>query len=152
MTALADATESIDRTITITRHFPAPRSAVFRAFTDKDAFAHWMGPKGVRALECVQDAAKGGRYRLVLCDEHGKRHVLSGEFREVLPDERLVFSWEPQWGEQRTVPTIVTVELHDRDDGTELMLTQSVFSTLESRDHHARFWESSLDCLASYLA
>ncbi len=152
MAALADATESIDRTLTITRNIPAERSKVFRAFVDCDAFSRWVGSKGMKVVECNQSAVKGGRYRAMLADEAGECHVLTGEFREVRPEERLVFSWEPQWGKEKGTPTTVTVELRDKDGGTELMLTQSVFSTLDARDRHARYWEGCLDSLQSYLA
>ena len=152
MVALADATESIDRTLTIFRTIPAARSKVFRAFVDRDAFSRWVGSKGMRVVQCDQAAVKGGRYRALLEDETGESHVLTGEFREVSPDERLVFSWEPQWGKEKGAPTIVTIELRDKDGGTELTLTQSVFSTLEGRDRHARYWEGCLDSLQNYLA
>lgn len=152
MAALADATESIDRTLTITRNFAADRSKVYRAFVDRDAFSRLVGSKGMRVLECEESAVKGGRYRALLKDEAGECHLLTGEFREVCPEERLVFSWEPQWGKEKSTPTTVTIELHEKAGGTELMLTQSVFGTLDSRDRHARYWEGCLDSLQSYLA
>lgn len=152
MAALADATESIDRTLTINRNIAADRGRVYRAFVDRDTFARWVGSKGMKVVECDQSAVKGGRYRALLQDETGECHVLTGEFREVCPEERLVFSWEPQWGKEKGAPTIVTVELRDKDGSTELMLTQSVFSTLEARDRHARYWEGCLDSLQNYLA
>ena len=152
MAALADATESIDRTLTIFRSIQADRSAVFRAFVDRDAFSRWVGSKGMKVVECEQSAVKGGRYRALLEDEYGETHVLTGEFREVCPDERLVFSWEPQWGKEKGAPTIVTIELLDKDGTTDLKLTQSVFSTLEGRDRHARYWEGCLDSLQKSFA
>lgn len=152
MAALADATESIDRTLTVFRSIPAERSKVYHAFVDRDMFARWVGSKGMKVVECNQSAVKGGRFHALLEDEAGDRHVLTGEFREVCPEDRLVFSWEPQWGKDKGTPTIVTVELIDKDGGTDLKLTQSVFSTLESRDRHARYWEGCLDSLQAYLA
>ncbi len=152
MGALADATESIDRTLTIARRFDAGRGRVFRAFVDRDAFARWIGSKGMQVTGCERSVAEGGRYRILLEGEDGECHVLTGVFREICPDERLVFSWEPQWGKDRDTPTTVTVELRDRDGGTELTLTQSVFGTLDSRDRHATYWEGCLDNLQAYLA
>jgi len=152
MAALADATESIDRTLTIFRSIAAPRSKVYRAFVERDAFARWVGSKGMKVLECEEFAVKGGRYRALLQDEAGETHVLTGEFREVSPEDRLVFSWEPQWGKEKGMPTIVTIELLDKDGSTELKLTQSVFSTLDARDRHARYWEGCLDSLQKYVA
>ena len=152
MAALADATESIDRTLTIFRNIQAERGKVFRAFVDREAFSRWVGSKGMKVVECEQSAVKGGRYRALLQDEAGNTHVQTAVFRDVSPDERLVFSWEPQWGKEKGAPTIVTIELLDKDGTTELKLTQSVFSTLEGRDRHARYWEGSLDSLQNYLA
>ena len=152
MAALADATESIDRTLTVFRSIPAERGKVYRAFVDRDAFSRWVGSTRMKVVECEQAAVKGGRYRALLQDEAGESHVLTGEFREVCPEDRLVFSWEPQWGKEKGTPTIVTIELLDKDGSTDLKLTQSVFSTLESRDRHARYWEGCLDSLQKYVA
>lgn len=152
MGMIADASESIDRTVAIARVLAAPRSAVYHAFVAPEAFSRWMGPEGVRVIECDYEARAGRKYRAVLSDAAGRRHAISGEFREVVPDERLVFSWSMEAGGHVSAPTIVTVEFHDHKRGTEVVLTQSVFGTLEGRDHHARYWEGSLDCLANHLS
>jgi uncharacterized protein YndB with AHSA1/START domain len=151
MSAVANATESEDRTLIITRIFDAPRPRVFQAFSDKRQYAQWMGPKNVRVIECEQDFRKGGKYRTVLRSEEGNTHILVGEFREVVPNERLVFSWAWESGGSSGPETTVTIEFRDHEDGTEISLTQSVFEALETRDHHARGWEGSFDCLAEHL-
>lgn len=150
--ALADATESIDRTLTVTRAFAAPRNDVFKCFSDKNRFARWMAPEGVQVVDCQLNAKKGGNYRAVMREPDDHTHVITGEFREIVPNERLVFSWSKGDEEDPGLPTIVTLDFRDHNGGTEITLTQSVFDTLQSRDEHAKYWEGSFDCLNNFLA
>jgi uncharacterized protein YndB with AHSA1/START domain len=151
MNALADATESADRTVRIYRSVAAPRDDVWRAFTGRDCYAGWMGPEGLKVERCELDAREGGKYRLFMRGEAGEEHIVSGEFTEIVPNERLVFNWGWEKDGKRGTETNVTVELRDHGKGTNVKLTQSVFETLEARDEHARGWESSLDCLDRHL-
>jgi uncharacterized protein YndB with AHSA1/START domain len=152
MIALADATESVDRTMKLFRTVPASRDAVWRAFTDRDCYVAWMAPNGLKAERCELDVRSGGRYRLFFRTTDGEEKIVSGEFNEVIPNERLAFTWGWEKNGKRGTETNVTVELRDDDKGTKLKLTQSVFETLESRDEHVRGWEGSLGSLEEYLA
>ena len=152
MSGIPDATETADRTLKIFRDFDAPRADVYRAFAEMDRYAQWMGPEGVRVIECNSDLRVGGAYRTVFRSAEGKTHIVAGRFREVVPDERLVFTWAWEQGGDSGPETIVTIEFIDRAGGTRVRLTQAVFDTLETRDHHAAGWEGSLDRLEAYLA
>ncbi|MEX0807443.1 MAG: SRPBCC domain-containing protein [Dongiaceae bacterium] len=152
MIAIADATESVDRTLKIIRNVAAPRDEVWRAFTVRDCYAAWMGPENFKVERCELDLRSGGRYRLFLRSNEGEEHVASGEFQEIIPNERLVFTWGWETEGRRGTETTVTIEFRDHAKGTQIKLTQSVFETLESRDEHAEGWESSLVCLEKYLS
>jgi uncharacterized protein YndB with AHSA1/START domain len=152
MIALADATESVDRTMKLFRTFPASREAVWQAFTDRDCYVAWMVPNGLKAERCELDVHPGGRYRLFLRTPDGEEQIVSGEFNDVIFNERLAFTWGWEKNGKRGTETNVTVELYDDAKGTKLKLTQSVFETLESRDEHAQGWEGSLGNLEDYLA
>jgi uncharacterized protein YndB with AHSA1/START domain len=111
-----------------------------------------MAPNGLKAERCELDVRSGGRYRLFFRTTDGEEKIVSGEFNEVIPNERLAFTWGWEKNGKRGTETNVTVELRDDDKGTKLKLTQSVFETLESRDEHVRGWEGSLGSLEEYLA
>ena len=136
----------------LSRSFAAPRERVFRAFTVPAQLVKWWGPKGWSAPACTLDARPGGAWRTVMRSPEGQDHVVSGVYREVLPPERLVFTWA--WDEEggRGHETVVTIELTETPGGTRLELTQGPFESEDRRDRHNQGWSSSLDCLDEALA
>jgi len=81
-----------ERTVTITRVFDASRELVFRAWTDPAHLAAWWGPRGFTNPVCEVDLRIGGKLRIVMRGPDGVEHAMVGEFREVKPPERLVFT------------------------------------------------------------
>ena len=136
--------------LTIKRRFNAAPAKVFAAWTDPEKMKRWMGPEGVVPLQAEIDARVGGRYRLVMRSPNGEEHDVSGVYREVVPNEKLVFTWA--W---RTMPereSLVTVGLEHDGDGTMLTLTHEQFSDAPARDRHRVGWAGALDNLEQYLA
>jgi uncharacterized protein YndB with AHSA1/START domain len=81
-----------EREITITRNFDAPRSLVFRAWTDAALLAQWWGPKGFTNPVCEIDARVGGAIRIHMRAPDGAVYPMKGEIREIVEPERLVFT------------------------------------------------------------
>jgi len=81
-----------EREIVITRMFDAPRKLVYRAFTEPALVRRWMnGPGGYSMPVCDMDFRVGGKYRYVWkSDKDGSEMALVGEFREIVPDKRIV--------------------------------------------------------------
>ena len=79
--------------LTIRRHFNASPSKLYAAWTDPKQIAKWMGPEGIDALHSEADPRVGGRYRFVMKGTDGEEHDVSGTYREVVPGEKLVFTW-----------------------------------------------------------
>jgi len=80
----------VGREFTIIREFAAPRELVFTACTDARQLAQWWGPRGFTAPVCEWDARPGNKIYVVMCAPNGTRYPMGGEFREVVPPERLV--------------------------------------------------------------
>src|SRR4029450_9847895 len=78
-----------DREILITRIFDAPRELVFRAHTDPALIPLGGGPRRRAARGEKMDVRPGGQYRFVHRSGDGSEYVFHGEFREIVPDERL---------------------------------------------------------------
>jgi uncharacterized protein YndB with AHSA1/START domain len=135
----------------LTRVFRAPRSVVFRAWTEVEQLKRWFCPNEHWGLEVEVDPQVGGTLRVVMKDRDANHdHVVRGTFREVRPPERLVFTW--RWGDQPGFPeTLVTVEFHDRGQETEVVLTHEALPTAESRDRHTHGWNGCLDRLAKLV-
>lgn len=132
----------------ISRVIEAPRDRVYAAWTDPEQLKQWFGPENVKTRELVADARMGGTFRWDIINSEGEEMTMRGEFRELQPDKKIVFTW--QWEDDEDWEnhiSIVTVELYDRDGGTELRLTHEQLPNEESRDGHTRGWESALDKL-----
>jgi uncharacterized protein YndB with AHSA1/START domain len=136
----------------LTRILPAPRPAVYRALSDPGELAKWWGPRGFSAPSVEFDPCVGGRYRIAMQPPEGELFYLTGEFREVDPPARLVytFRWEDPTPDDRE--TVVTLSLRDVEDGTELDFAQATFATEERRALHREGWSNSLDKLDKLLS
>ena len=137
----------------IKRLIKAPRERVYAAWTDPAQLKQWFGPENVQTRELIADVRVGGKFRWDLTNSEGEEMTCRGEYRELLPDKKIVFTW--QWQDDETWEnhtSIVTVELDDRGDDTELRLTHEQLPNEESRDGHTRGWNSALDKLEKFVS
>ena len=81
-----------EREVTITRLLDAPRSLVFKAWTNPAMLAQWWGPQGFTAPVCEFDARLGGQFRIHMRAPDGAIYPMRGEIREFVPMERLAFT------------------------------------------------------------
>lgn len=145
----------IPLSVRVTRSFAAPREKVFRAWTDPGSIRHWFieAAEGHWSEEPRVDARPGGEYRLAGVSG-GKPWCIHGTYLEVTPPARLVFTWlwkdHPEIG--NSGDTLVTVEFHDRDGATELVLTHERFTSEASRQDHATGWEGCLDAIGRLVS
>src|SRR6201981_2378158 len=95
MCAAATQEKPAEREITITRVFDAPRAMVFKAWTDAKELAQWWGPKGFTNPVCELDVRVGGAIRIHMRSPDGSVYPMKGDFREIVPPERLAFSHIP---------------------------------------------------------
>lgn len=138
-------------TLTITRLFKAPRERVFEAFTQGEAMQAWYGPEGFTAPVCESNPVPGGKYRVEMHSPEGSVHVVTGEYLEVVPPEKLVFTWAWLEGTGRTQETTVTLSFADKAGHTELTLVQTGFANELARDKHNHGWNSSFNSLDAML-
>ncbi len=112
---------------------PAKNSALVRACAGQGR----LGAGGYRLRV-------GGRYRISFDSEDGEYHQVGGVYREVMPNQRLVFSWA--WHSTPERESQVTVSLQPDGAGTLLTLHHEQFFDEAARDGHARGWT---DCSTS---
>jgi uncharacterized protein YndB with AHSA1/START domain len=79
----------------ITREFDAPREMVFKAWTDPKQLQQWWGPTGFTNPVCEWDVRPGGKIYDVMRAPNGAEYPMGGEFREIVPPEKLVFMCGP---------------------------------------------------------
>ena len=149
---MAEERQNPDARLEVRKTFAAPREKIFAAWTDPEQMTGWLcrvTPKHVmKILEL--DVRPGGRYRFEVTTPDGERFVLSGDYREVLPPERLVFTWTWE-GDSYFGETLVTVELFPRGGATELVLAHERFPNRARRDRHAAGWTGCFDRLVAEL-
>jgi uncharacterized protein YndB with AHSA1/START domain len=75
----------------LARAFDAPRALVWRAWTERERLAKWFGPKGVTIPKCTMDFRVGGTFHYCMRGPDGTEHWGKWVFREIVPEERLVF-------------------------------------------------------------
>jgi uncharacterized protein YndB with AHSA1/START domain len=145
--------ESAERVLVITRIFDAPRALVFQAWTEPEHRMRWWGPNGFTTTFCEMDLRPGGGWRLSMRSPQGREDRQRGIFREIVPPERLVFTYafEDAAGNPGH-ETLVTVTFTEHEGKTKLTVNQAVFETVAVRDDHVRGWGEALDNLAKHLA
>jgi uncharacterized protein YndB with AHSA1/START domain len=122
-----------NREILIQRTFDAPRRLVFEALTKPEHVAQWYGPRYLKLQVCEIDFRVGGRWRYVLRDPEGNEHGFSGEYREIVPPERVVTTegYEAMPGHEY----VATLTL-DEQDGKTTLRSHLVYQSPEDRDGH----------------
>jgi len=110
----------------------------------------WMGPGEVKVLHVECDLRTGGRYRWLMRAPSGEDHDVSGTYREVIANEKLVFTWA--WKTTPERESLVTVLLKPDGGGTLLTLTHEQFFDEEARDRHQSGWNGALDKMEKFVA
>jgi len=137
----------------IIRFINVPPARIYDAWTDPAQLREWFGPENVRTRNITADARIGGKYRWDLTSPEGEEMSAFGEYRELVPGKKIVFTWkwdDDETWENRT--SVVTVELSESGGGTELRLTHEQLPSEESRDRQSEGWNSLLDRLAQFIS
>ena len=143
-----------DCVLVIEREFHAPRSLVWKMFTDPRHAANWMGPPDYPSVFHEADVRPGGKWRGRLRAVDGSRELgQGGEYREVKEPERLAFTfyWDQDDG-SRGPETLVEIDFTERGNKTLMTFRQGVFVTTQNRDGHRVGWNGSFDRFAEYLS
>jgi len=135
--------------LTIKRRFKAPPAKVYAAWSDPEKMKHWMGPGNAEKVVAECDLRLGGRYhiKMIMTDDE---HDVSGIYREIVPNEKLVFTWA--WKSTPERESLVTVSFKPDGDGTLMTLHHEQFFDEAARDRHNAGWTSFMDRLENFLA
>ncbi|QZY50608.1 SRPBCC family protein [Leucobacter tenebrionis] len=136
----------------ITRVFDAPPELVWRAWTEEAELAHWLHPFGVSTDRVSFDVRVGGRYRYTMTnDETGEEYPTGGEYLEVEPFERLVFTWGEPDAAVATAP-VITLTLTPQGERTELVFHLRGIEGKPSDGFVYDGWDEALTNFGRHLA
>ena len=116
--------------IRMTRDFTATPLQLFRAHTDPDIFARWVGPDSLTTRIVHWDARSGGSWRFV-SSRDGEEYSFRGTFHDVRPDrivQTFTFEAEPDG------VALETLTFEDLGDGRTRLHAQSLVDSFEGRD------------------
>ena len=150
--------------VLITRVFAASRAQVFKAWTDQTQLARWFAPHGCRIEYRRFEFKPGGSYHSCIHTPDGHQCWCVGEYREIVPAERIVFTMaigdaagkrrdpvsagmDPAWPEE----TVVTITFQEQDGKTTLTLRQTVNEELAKRTGAHPSWLQMFDRLETEL-
>jgi uncharacterized protein YndB with AHSA1/START domain len=154
MTNTTPAVAADAKGIDITRVFKADATTVFRAWTQPDHFSVWFGGRGadVPVEEIALDVRPGGTWRAKMYAGPERNEIdWHGEYREVSPPERLVFTLADRPGDQRELVTVVFRDLGDNQ--TEVVFRQDGGHMSEEQyAQAAEGWSTFFDVMDEVLA
>jgi uncharacterized protein YndB with AHSA1/START domain len=133
----ATVTLPTDEQILITREFDAPRHLVFQAFTTPELVKRWWNAKRGEVTIAEIDLRVGGKWRYVMVTEDGLEVGFRGEYREIVPNERVVstefFEGVPEGVSEQDATTVNTATFTEADGRTTLTILVQAPSK-ETRD------------------
>ena len=132
--------------LVVEREFAADPSAVFDALTNVEKLMMWMAPGEMTVADAISDVRVGGDYKIVMRGADGNTVTTSGTYQEVIPNERVVHTW--QWGGSDEVTLVEIVLQPLPSGGTRLRLVHSRFTDSSTRDAHESGWQACLQKLS----
>ena len=129
--------------LTLKRRLKAPPEKIYKAWTVPEEMIRWWGAGNAASRTAKTDVRVGGRFAVGFKGNDGQQHDVGGIYREVVPDEKLVFTWA--WKSTPERESMVTVHLKRDGDETILTLTHEQFFDQKACDDHAVGWGLALD-------
>jgi uncharacterized protein YndB with AHSA1/START domain len=139
-------------TFRVSKIISAPVERVYKAWTDPNQIKMWFGCDNVKESEITQDLRVGGKYSYVTKAADGTTTTLEGEYKEVVPNKKLVYTWTNNSVEFPAKDTIVTIEFVASGNETEVRIKHSNFALAKSAEGHNAGWGRALENLASFVA
>jgi uncharacterized protein YndB with AHSA1/START domain len=153
-----NAAQTDQPAVRLTRTIAAPPERVFRAWLDPDVLRRWLAARSMSVTRAEVDERPGGRLSIWQADATGEAAGgFESEIVELVPHERLVFSWRFVGPQRETDPGLdsrLTVTVRPVDGGTELTLVHERLAALRAAMPHVADrvemgWAMALDKLAA---
>ena len=137
--------------LVVERVFHERREKVFQAWTDPTLMEKWFSPTNMQQVGIEANVVVGGSYRIRFRDRDGTTTFVGGKYVEILPPQRLVFTWAWET-DPPGIDTRVTIEFFEQGEVTRVVLRHERLADTQSRDQHRRGWEEILGLLELSLS
>ena len=134
--------------LTIVRRIKAAPAKIYAAITEPELMLQWWGPDAGPTLSAEADVRPGGRLSVVFRLLNGEEYNPTGVYREVVADQKLIFTWE--WPGMPERDSLVTFLLKPIEGGTELTLIHEQLPE-DALDSHKVGWTGLLDELENFV-
>jgi uncharacterized protein YndB with AHSA1/START domain len=124
-----------DREIVMTRMFNAPRELVFEVFTKPEHVRNWWGPRNTTKVHFEAEVRPGGAWRYVILDGSGNEVPFKGEYQEITPPERLVYTEVYDIAPFNIGDPALNTATFTDEGGRTLVSVTTVYPTKEVRDY-----------------
>jgi uncharacterized protein YndB with AHSA1/START domain len=115
----------VHSTFVIERVYPVAPEKVYFALSDADAKKRWFfDPDNPMPSRHEMDFRVGGKEVNAGCPSDGQMHFYNAVYQDIVPNQRIVYSYELLFGETRVSVSLATIELIAEGDGTRLILTE----------------------------
>ncbi len=139
--------------LTLTRRFRARPEKVWAAWTDPEKLIAWFCTAKAKpgSFRARLDVRVGGSYRISFdMADSGEYSEVGGVYREVVPNEKLVFTWA--WHSTPERESLVTVSIKPDGAGSLMIFTHEQFFDEAARDNHSKGWTELFTQLEQILA
>ena len=143
-----NATDAPAPVLVVRRQIAVPREQVFEAWLDSESLAQWMRPGDTTMATVTVDPRVGGGFRIVMDGPSHGAVEHHGEYLAIEPPSLLSFTWISRPTEHKV--TVVTIEFHERDAGTELVLTHRALPA-KAVEGHRKGWTDVVRLLDEFL-
>ena len=144
--------------LSISRLIDAPRSRVFRAWTEPALLQQWWGPHGMITPECEMNLWVGGLFRTLMRAPDGTEYPTQGVFLDIIAPRRLVFTdaFMPGWIPSGKPFMTAEVTLQEVEGDKTLYTARAMHWSLEDKLAHEAMgfhqgWGQSLDRLEALV-
>jgi uncharacterized protein YndB with AHSA1/START domain len=149
--------------LVITRVFDAPLKRVWQAWSEPEYLKKWWGPKEYSCPDCEIEFRVGGKYLYSMQGTDGKKIWITGNYKEIIPNQKIVFTDSFSDEKGNIVPSedygmqgiplemIVTVNLEEENGKTKMTIIHEGFPAGEHHKGANIGWNSSFDKMAELL-
>lgn len=136
-------------TVEVSKEISAPVNEVYKAWTEPEQMSKWFCIGEMAEVKVQQDLRVDGQYRLDTTKGCNHQPVLiSGVFKEIIPNKKLVYSWTNNSTLHPAKDTVVTVEFIDKGKSTLIVLKHTNFAVEAAVTGHNMGWQAVLAKLA----